>query len=269
MSAIETSSALYRGWVRHRRFLPRPHHFRLPLFMLYLDLEEIDSVFAGRWLWSARRTALARFRREDYLGDASTTLDDSVRTLVAASLGRRPAGPIRMLTHLRYFGYIQNPVTFYYCWDDTEASPVAIVAEITNTPWGERHAYVLSEPTRRTARSATFDLRKAFHVSPFMPMEIDYAWSFGVPGEHLTVHMENRARAAGRGSSKLFDATLVLARQPIDGKGLATVLTRHPWLSARVALGIYWNAARLWAKKIPFHAHPAKRAAAAIAGSVE
>ena len=135
-------SALYQGWLRHRRRAPRAHAFAYPLFMAYLDLAELDRVFAGRWLWSARRAAPARFAREDHFGDPALPLDEAVRRLVHERTGRRPAGPIRLLTHLRYFGYVFNPVSFFYCYAGDEVQ--TIVAEVNNTPWGERCMYVLS-----------------------------------------------------------------------------------------------------------------------------
>jgi DUF1365 family protein len=108
-------SALYIGQVKHRRQAPRVHEFRYPLFMAYLDLAELEQVFARRWFWSIDRANLASFRRSDHLGDPALPLADAVRELVAERTGVRPRGPIRLLTHLRYFGYCFNPVSFYYC----------------------------------------------------------------------------------------------------------------------------------------------------------
>ena len=234
-------SCLYTGWVRHRRHAPRPHAFRYPLFMVYLDLAELERAFAGRWLWSARRPAPARFRREDHFGDAQMPLDEAVRELVRAQTGRRPGGPIRLLTHLRYFGYVFNPVSFFYCYDEAGERVDAVVAEVNNTPWGERHCYVIAGLTGRS--------EKAMHVSPFMPMDLRYDWRFAAPGARLGVHM--RLTRAGE---PVFDATLALAREPI-GNG---VLVRFPLMTAKVVAAIHWEALKLWLKRVPFHTHPAK-----------
>jgi DUF1365 family protein len=243
------NSCIYRGTVRHRRTAPVGHEFTYRMFMMYLDLDELPRLFDRRWLWSARRPAVAWFRRADYLGDPSVPLDQAVRDLVEQRTGARPAGPIRLLTHLRYFGYRQNPVSFYYCFDARGEHVEAIVAEITNTPWGERHAYVIPAP----AGGATHRLRtrKAFHVSPFMPMDLGYDWRFTAPGGRLGVHMRNL-----QGTDKIFDATLVLRRVPITRASLASALMRHPWMTASVVAGIYWQALRLWLKGAPFHSHP-------------
>jgi DUF1365 family protein len=249
------NSCIYTGTIRHRRLEPTGNAFRYSLFMMYLDLDELPGVFDGRWLWSARRPALAWFRRADYLGDPAMPLGDAVRELVTQRTGIRPRGPIRLLTHLRLFGYVMNPVSFYYCFDATGTTVETIVTEITNTPWGERHSYILaaaaSDGPNATQR---FRFPKEFHVSPFLQMDQSYDWRFSAPRARLVVHMENFER---RG--KLFDATLALKREPLNARSLAWALATHPWMTAKVAAGIYWQALRLYLKRVPFHTHPTKR----------
>jgi DUF1365 family protein len=249
------NSCLYEGRVGHRRFAPVENAFRYTLFMVYLDLGELDRVFRGRWLWSTRRPALAWFRRQDHLGDPEVPLDDAVRDLVEAAGHTRPAGPIRLLTHLRYFGYCMNPVSFYYCFDESGERVETIVAEVHNTPWGEQHAYVLAtEDAESSGDRWQFHLAKAFHVSPFMDMDQQYDWSFDAPDERLSVRM--RTLEDGR---RLLDATLGLRRRPITGGNLARVLVRHPFMTAKVITAIYFQALRLYLKRCPFFPHPKRR----------
>jgi DUF1365 family protein len=220
--------------------------------MAWLDLSELDSVFRGRWLWSTRHRALAWFRRADYLGDPALTLDEAVRRRVVQAGRPRPTGPIRMLAQLRSFGHCFNPVTFYYCYDAADTRVQTVVAEITNTPWGERHAYVLPAPEGHPPGSTLdFTFGKDFHVSPFMPMDVGYHGRFGAPGSRLAVHRENT-----RGGGALFDATLNLSRREITGGSLAGVLLRFPLSTLRVLVAIYWQALRLKLKGVAVHDHP-------------
>jgi uncharacterized protein len=247
-------SSIYTGWIRHRRYSPAPHEFRYRLFMMYLDLDELPSVFDRFWCWSTQRPALARFDRTDYYGDASKPLDVSVRETVRQATGRNAEGPIRLLTHLRYFGHSFNPVTFYYCFDKHDTRVETIVAEITNTPWKERHAYVLPvSDTSRAERVMHFDFDKTFHVSPFMPMDVRYDWRFSNPSERLLVHMKNIHE--GR---RAFDATLTLAREEISQASLAKALIQFPAMTLKVTAAIYSQALRLWLKRMPVFTHPNK-----------
>lgn len=251
------NSCIYTGRVRHRRFSPVPHAFTYRLFMMYLDLDELPAVFQQRWLWSVDRPNVASFRRSDHVGDPSMPLERSIRALVAERTGQPLTGPIMLLTHCRYFGYVFNPVSFYFCYDAAGAHVEAIVAEITNTPWGERHCYVLGAKDNR-ARGARkrYQLDKVFHISPFIGMDVAYDWRFSEPAAQLAIHMENL-----REGRPFFDATMVLRRQEMSGPGLARVLLQYPLMTATVIGAIHWQALRLWMKGVPFHSHPKKQEA--------
>lgn len=252
--SVALASAVYEGAVRHRRHSPQPHAFRYHMAQLYLDLDEVDRVFDASRLWSADRRNLGEFRRSDYLGDPDVPLAEAVRERAAAALGRRPEGPIRLLTHPRYFGYVFNPVSFYYCHTADGETLDCIVAEITNTPWKERHAYVLPvEAAERHGRALGWSFAKRFHVSPFLPMARDYAWRFTAPGDDLHVHMD-----VLRDGEREFDATLHLQRRPLDAASLRRLLWRHPLMTAQVIGAIHWQALRLWLKRTPVHDHPTR-----------
>lgn len=245
-------SCTYAGRVRHRRFAPRRHEFSYTLFLMYIDLDEPPGLFDRFWLWSARSVNLAWFRRVDHMGDPKQPLIDAVRDWVEKATGHRPQGPVRLLTHFRYLGYGFNPVSFYYCFEETGVKIEAIVTEVNNTPWGEQHVYVLpARDSQGKGRYLRFKRSKEFHVSPFMPMDIDYDWCFFVPGERLNVHIENY-----REGSKLFDATLILERLSLTSRNLARVLVGYPPMTAKVIVAIYFEALKLWLTKTPFYPHP-------------
>jgi DUF1365 family protein len=246
-----SASAVYEGWVRHRRLRPVEHAFRYRVFMMYVDLAELPELFDRVPLWSARRAAPAWFRRADFLGDPSRPLAEAVLDAVEERSGRRPAGPVRVLANLRYLGHNFNPVCFYFCFDPAGERVEAVLAEVTNTPWGERYAYLLE---RGAAEGKVLEesMDKAFHVSPFIGMDQTYRWRVSEPGEGLQVHIENH-----RGELLEFDATLSLQRREPTRPMLERVLLRYPLMSMRVVFLIYLNALRLKLKGAPYHPHPA------------
>jgi len=245
-------SRIYTGHVGHQRQTPVGNAFRYSLFFLYLDLAELEQIFAGRWFWSLERPNWASFRRSDYFHASSRPLDQAVRDEVERQLGFRPAGPIRLLTHLRYLGYCFNPISIYYCFAEDGRTLEAYLVEIHNTPWGEEYLRAFD------ARSSQCDgewrlyrLDKEFHVSPFMPMDMEYDWRFTPPGERLAVHMTSLLQG-----SKIFSASLNLQQQPLTGRNLAGALLRWPFMTGKVVAAIYWQALRLKMKGVPFYPHP-------------
>ena len=241
-------SALYEGTIRHRRFAVRTHEFDYRVAMAYVDLDEVDELAGG--VLVRERPGIVRFRRPDYLGDPAVPLADAVRALVTERLGSAPEGPIRLLTHLRSFGHCFNPVSFYYCFAPDGERLEAIVAEVTNTPWGERHAYVLPRGEHDDeVLGGGFD--KRLHVSPFMAMDQRYAWKAPAPGERLSVHIES-----SEDGRRAFDATLGLRRRPFTARALADVTARHPAATLRMLALIYGHAVALKLKGVPVHPHP-------------
>ncbi|HET9153125.1 MAG TPA: DUF1365 domain-containing protein [Solirubrobacterales bacterium] len=265
-SSPPAASAIYEGWVRHRRFAPIEHEFSYRLFLMYLDLAELPEVLDPFPLFSARGRALARFRREDFMGDPARPLDECTRRTVEKATGARPAGPVRLLAGLRYFGHSFNPVSFYYCFDPAGERVEAVVADVQNIPWGERHPYVLARGERRGSVLGD-ELEKTLHVSPLMGMDQTYAFRAGEPGERLVVHIESRPRetavtrnssgsSRSRGTAKEFDATLSLRRRELSRRTLTTMLARYPALSLQVVAKIYAQSLRLKLKGARYHPHP-------------
>jgi DUF1365 family protein len=232
-----TASAIYAGTVRHRRFAERGNEFEHRLALTYLDLDELPALLGGSLV--RRRPGLVRFRRSDYFGDPATPLAEAVRERVGTS------GPVRLLTSLRSFGHCFNPVSFYYCFDGEELA--AVLAEVTNTPWGERQAYVV----RGDGAVLRGELSKRMHVSPFMPMDQRYSWALSAPGPRLSVHIENH-----QAGDKAFDATLALSRRELTPRGLAATAAT----GLRVPALIYGHALQLKLKHVRIHPHPQESA---------
>lgn len=255
------ASAIYTGTVRHRRFSPKQHVFEYEVFMMYLDTREIETIFSLSKFWSLKKFAPVQFKRGDFhidkkhITDQKSSenilpdIDESVRNSVQAETGTRPTGPIRMLVNLRYWGFNINPLSTYYCFDETGENVIAILAEVHNTPWNERHAYVLTGD--KFAKKQKINFAKAFHVSPFNPVAMDYRWHSTTPDSTLALHLEN-----WQDDAKVMDATMALRREAITATSMNKILIRFPWMTVKVVGAIYWQAVKLWWKGVPIFNHP-------------
>ncbi|MCH2178805.1 MAG: DUF1365 domain-containing protein [Mariniblastus sp.] len=257
-------SSIYRGHVRHERWKPAGNRFTYSMYMMYLDLDEVDRVFRGRWLWSAHRMAFARFQALDHLrivrnerqASNAVGMDGDLRELLLEVLREKgvaaPIGKIGLLTQLRYLGFTMNPVSFFYCYDARNDSLAAVVAEVNNTPWGEQHIYVIQggEPSKWVGVDG---LAKEFHVSPFLPMEMTYDMKFSRPGKRLGVRIENFQDA-----ERALSVVMNMKREPITGFNLARCLVQYPLISFKIAAAIYWQALKLYLKGCRFFPHPDK-----------
>lgn len=278
---MKIQSAIYSGTVWHRRFgsdnssdqrvdensgmsVNKPHGFQYQVFMMYLDLAELDSVFAQSRFWSIKLPALARFKRSDFLaavkspddsnGVASKqqSLDETVRDHIEQARGSRPSGPIFLLANIRYWGFIINPISCYYCFDSSGQKLETILLDVTNTPWKESTQYILSCDSSVAEQSIRFD--KAMHVSPFMPMEMQYQWAGSAPDEQLKFSLANF-----KNDIKVFDAGVNFNRQEITSAALNKVLWRFPFMTLKVFAGIHWQALKLLIKGVTIFPHPNKK----------
>jgi DUF1365 family protein len=246
-AVVHAPVALYEGTVRHRRFGPVPRSFTPKLFLAYVDVDALPGALDSLPFWSARRAAPVHFRREDFFDGGTQPLGDAVRDLVESRLGRRPTGSIFLLAHLRTFGWLANPLAVYYCWNRDGDGLEAIVLEVTNTPWGERQWYVFDARHGRTSATTP----KAMHVSPFLPMDVEYRVTWTDPRAALRLRIQ-----VTRGGSPVFEADLALRRSPLDRRNAIRVLARRPFMPFRVSAGIYQQALRLFIRRAPLYRHP-------------
>lgn len=257
------ASQWLEGTIRHRRKLPVQHEFQYNIGMLALDLQEWSSVTSISRFFSLERFNWLGLCRKDYLDPHIPDLHQAVVQRVQIATGWQPDGPVQLITHPRYLGYIFNPVSFYLCYEKGQDPargdvPRVILAQITNTPWKERHVYCLecqnySPGDASNLQTERFSFSKRFHVSPFNGMNQHYQWLFSFRGPELRIHMNVEQE-----DHKHFDATLVVQRQALDRKTLHRSLRRFPLETLKGTAGIYWNALKLKLKGAPFYTHPDK-----------
>lgn len=265
---LPLQSCIYKGLVWHRRTKPKVHQFNYRVFMMYLSLDELDALLARSRFWGKRWYHLARFKREDFYGDANRCVSDCVKEKIQNDLGFTPTGSVRLLANIRYFGYITNPISCYYCYD-LHDNLVAQLLEVTNTPWGEKHDYVVDLRDQTDSDRVEVSFHKQMHVSPFMPMNIKYQWRGLKPGERLEFSLSNWLKppvAAGsmndeeskEKASPIFAAGVSFSRIEISKSSLKEILLIYPMMTLKVLVGIYWQALRLFIKRINIFPHPSK-----------
>ncbi|MFK7827616.1 MAG: DUF1365 domain-containing protein [Oligoflexales bacterium] len=245
----DLNSCIYEGTVSHQRLTPSKHDFSYQACMLYLDIDEIPTILKKTRFFSYQKPNLMWFNREDYIGAQKGSIREAINEIIFKKFSRTVQGPIRLLSHVRTFGFVFNPVTFYYCFDNSEQLEY-IVAEIENTPWGQRFTYVLPI-TNESASCHRFRFQKDFHVSPFLPMDMEYYWMFTDPKQLLNCRMYNFKQG-----SLAFSAQLTLKRVPLRNQSLNRIVFKYPLITWQVLLRIYWQALRLYIKKVPVFDHP-------------
>lgn len=239
-------SCIYQGIVWHQRHQPKIHAFQYRLFMMYVDIDELEQTFKPFWLWGVNKPSFASFQRKDHYGDTKTTLSSSIRRLVLQQTQQRVEGPIYLLTQFRILGYAFNPLSLYFCFDMSGEELTHIVAEVSNTPWNEQHCYVLT-PSQKNSVVFQDQHEKSFHVSPFMHEDMQYRWKISQPKERLEVQIENLI-----GNEILFSARMNLERKKLNACNLRSTLCNFPLMSFKLIMAIYWEALKLFLKGIKY-----------------
>jgi DUF1365 family protein len=245
-------SALYVGKLRHRRFAPKSHEFSYPVYMAFLDIDEVAELMKVSRFTSYNRWNWTSYDERDHFGDPGKPLRQRLKEDAVREGLQLPDGKIFLLTHMRYLGYVFNPVSFYYCYD--EAGKLEMILSEVNNTFGETHNYWLAAANERpNAAAKRYISAKAMHVSPFQPMNLEYDWIFTAPEERLVTHMNTLANGKSN-----FDATLQLKRRPWEAQELLKILVSYPMITLKVIAAIHWQALRLWMKRVPVFTHRPK-----------
>ena len=274
------NSRIYECHVMHARFLPKPHRFAYRIFMLAIDLDELPALHRRLHLLSVNSPNLYAFRETDYLptseplynqspnptchliSDKPSGASASLKSRVLAFLAARgidlgPRGRIELITLPRVFGYLFNPVSFYYCYNSAGAC-VAAISEVTNT-FREMKPYFLGPETFRPAASGaapgSFHLRtpKNFYVSPFSDVDVAFDFHLRPSPEKLCIQIDDYA-----GSDRTLTSTLTGPARPLTDTRLAWFTFKYPLITLRIISLIHWHALLLWFKKIPWFSKAAR-----------
>lgn len=243
------NSAFYVGRLAHARMTPKQHRFSYRVFMPFVDVDSISDITRRAAGWGSRGLAPARFVRSDFLGDERLSVAEAVKQRIFEETEQHFEGQIFLLANWRYFGLQNNPIACYFCKGKTSQRLEFIIAEVTNTPWGERHSYVL--PVNHEEALFQTEFKKELHVSPFHGMQQWYRWSSTVPDESLAIKLTNL-----EGGERVFHASLTLTRLPVTRLTGLSLLARFPFETAKVTVGIYWQALVLFLRRVPLFAHP-------------
>lgn len=235
-------SAIYKGEVFHRRFVPKNHTFSYKVFLMWLNLDEIELLNTSVKGFSSESWAPIRFKRQDYYGDPSKPLKQCILEKMTELAGQEMQGDIYLLSQMRTFGFYFSPVNFYYL-QQHDGTFSHLLAEVSNTPWNERHYYLVDLAKQE-------DSEKQFHVSPFNPMDMQYKWAISQPQDILQLSLSCHKE------SKHFVASLNLSKIEMNSKNLFNVVVSIPNMAIKTVFGIYWQALKLFLKGVPVYPHP-------------
>ncbi len=250
---MDVTSCLYECSVMHHRLSPKEHRFRYRIFMLALDLDEIDIIAARIPFLSRNRANLYEFRDRDHLTlpgfERATIKENLVEYLAQNGIHFPSDGRITLVTLPRVFGYIFNPVSFYFC-TDAAGAPLCAVVQVGNT-FREMKPYLIREP----AGEDGFHLitPKHFYVSPFSPLDLAFDFKLRIPGEHLDIHIDDR-----EDDRRILLSALTGTRAPLTAARLAWFTLKYPLITLKVIFLIHWHALLLWRARLPHYAKAAR-----------
>ncbi len=247
----ELQAGVASGHVIHNRLKPKPHRFKYNMSWCVLDVDQISTWMKRSKLWKHNGWSLFSIKDKDYINAEAKPIGDKVRNFIQQQ-GHQPFdGCIYLFTHPRFLGYGFNSVNFYFCYQN--GGMKYIISEINNTPWGEKKLYFHDCKSAQQGESGdlVFEFSKQFHISPFVAMDIDYSWKFHVTEQFIQVNMELRQKGVN-----LLNVILDTKITPYMDNSNQQLPLRHCFQPWKMAVGIYWQAFKLWFKKVPFYSHP-------------
>jgi len=240
------------GWVVHDRRVPKVHRFKYNMCWCLFDLDHVSAWMTENSWWRHNGFALFSLYDRDYLTKETLPIKQKVINHLRKEQGVEFSGEVFLFTHPRFLGYGFNSVSFYFCYQQQNLK--YILAEINNTPWGEKHVYVFAaDDAKKATQVNTFAFDKAFHISPFAPMDINYLWRFEVSPEQIKVKMQLH-----RKDVNVMNVYLDTKITPFMENSNNRYLLKKPFQPWKMSLGIYWQALKLWIKRVPFYSHPDK-----------